>query len=243
MDGSDNTRNGFSAIQDFLYRVIERLNIGPNKDRVAVIQFSNVALANFFLNSFMRKEDVLTAVRRLSHKGGRPLKTGAALKYAKENVFTATSGSRYPENVPQILVVLSGGPSSDSLDLPVASLRENSVRILTIGTKTSDHKEMEKISHAPSYTLSVSEMAELPSIQEQVVAAITEDKLKNEISKTEVIGKNNFIDTVYMIQFILKYTAFFSKYMLRKTFALFNIISMHGSTLTLTIGYYLCLLR
>lgn len=193
MDGSDNTRNGFSAIQDFLYRVIERLNIGPNKDRVAVIQFSNVALANFFLNSFMRKEDVLTAVRRLSHKGGRPLKTGAALKYAKENVFTAASGSRYTANVSQILVVLSGGPSSDSVDLPVASLKENSVTILTIGTKNSDHKEMEKMSHPPSYILSVSEMAELPSIQEQVVAAITEDKLKNEISKTEVIGKNNCI--------------------------------------------------
>lgn len=193
MDGSDNTRNGFSAIQNFLYKVIERLNIGANKDRVAVVQFSNVALANFFLNSFMRKEDVLTAVRRLSHKGGRPLKTGAALKYVKENVFTAASGSRYTANVPQILVVLSSAPSSDSVDLPVASLKESSVTILTIGTKNSDHDEMEKISHAPSYTLSISEMAELTSIQEQVVAAITEEKLKNEISKTEVIGKSHWI--------------------------------------------------
>lgn len=204
MDGSDNTRNGFSAIQNFLYKVIERLNIGANKDRVAVVQFSNVALANFFLNSFMRKENVLTAVRKLSHKGGRPLKTGAALKYVKENVFTASSGSRYTENVPQILVVLSSGPSSDSVDLPVAILKKGNVTILTIGTKESDHKEMEKISHAPSYTLSVSEMAELPSIQEQLVAAITEERLKNEISKTEVIGKNHCLDTVYcMIQFIL----------------------------------------
>uniref|UniRef100_A0A671VDB5 VWFA domain-containing protein n=1 Tax=Sparus aurata TaxID=8175 RepID=A0A671VDB5_SPAAU len=189
LDGSDNTRNGFSAIQDFLYKVIERLDIGPNKDRTAVIQFSNEALANFFLSSFMRKEDVLTAVRRLSHKGGRPVKMGAALKYVKEKVFTAASGSRNTANVPQILVVLNSGASSDSVDLPVASLKESGVRILTIGTKNSDHKEMEKMSHAPSYTLSVAEMAELPSIQEQVVAAITEDKLKSEISETEVIAE------------------------------------------------------
>lgn len=194
---------------------MERLNIGPNEDRVAVIQFSNVAVANFFLNSFMRKEDALTAVRRLSHKGGRPLNTGAALTYVKENVFTAASGSRYTANVPQILVVLSSGPSSDSVDLPVASLKESSVTILTIGTKNSDRKEMEKISHAPSYTLSISEMAELPSMQEQVVGAITEEKLKN--SKTEVIGKKKCIETVYcMIQFILKYTAFSNT--LRKPF-------------------------
>lgn len=217
MDGSDNTRNGFSAIQDFLYKVIERLDIGPNKDRVAVIQFSNVAVANFFLNSFMRKEDALTAVRRLSHKGGRPLKTGAALTYVKENVFTAASGSRSKANVSQILVVLSNGPSSDSVDLPVASLKESNVTILTIGTKNSVLKEMEKISHAPSYTLSVSEIAELPSMQEQVVGAITEEKLKNEISKTDVIGKKECIETVYcMIQFILNYRTFSNT--LRKPF-------------------------
>lgn len=190
LDGSDNTRSIFSAFQDFLNKVIERLDIGPNKDRVAVIQFSNVALANFFLNSFLRKEDVLAAVRRLSHKGGRPLKTGAALQYVKDNVFTAASGSRYTENVPQILVVLSSNPSSDSVDLAAASLKESNVTILTIGTENSDHKEMEKISHGPSYSIKLSEIAELPNIQEQIVAAMTEENLKKEISKTEVIGKN-----------------------------------------------------
>lgn len=189
LDGSDNTRSGFTAIRDFLYKVIERLDIGPNKDRVAVIQFSNVALANFFLNSFLRKEDVLRAVRRLSHKGGRPLKTGAALQYVKENVFTAASGSRYTANVPQILVVLSTDSSSDTVDLAAASLKESSVTILTIGTNNSDHKEMEKISHGPSYYINLSEIADLPNIQEQVLAAIAEDNFKNGSSKTEVIGK------------------------------------------------------
>ncbi len=212
LDGSDNTRNEFSAIKDFLFKVIERLNIGPNKDRAAVVQFSNVPLANFFLNSFMRKEDVLPAIRRLSHKGGRPLKMGAALKYVKENVFTAASGSRYTANVPQVLVVLSSGPSSDSVILPVASLKESNVTILTVGTKTSDHVEMEKIAHAPSYTLSVSEMDELTSISEQVVAAIREEKLQKEILKTDVIGKNNYTHTVYcMIQFHVHIITVFSQ--------------------------------
>nr|XP_046259078.1 uncharacterized protein LOC124066600 isoform X3 [Scatophagus argus] len=199
LDGSDNTRNGFSAIQDFLYKVIESLNIGPNKDRAAVIQFSNVAVANFFLNSFMRKEDILTAVKRLSHKGGRLLKMGAALKYVKENVFTAASGSRHSVNVPQILVVLSNGPSSDSVDLPVASLKGSNVTILTIGTTNSDHKEMMKISHDSSYTISLSEMAELPNILDQVVAAITEEKLKNESSRTGVTVDTGKKDVVFLL--------------------------------------------
>lgn len=208
MDGSDHTRNKFSVIQDFLYQVIDKLNVGPNNDRVAVIQFSNVAVANFFLNSFMRKVDILTVVRKLSHKGGRPLKMGAALQYVQEKVFTTESGSRHAANVPQVLVVFSSGASTDSVVLPVASLRERNITILSIGTKNFDHKEMETISHSPNYMMSVSDMAELPSIKEQVLTAIAEENLKAAISRPEVIGKNDF--TMYFTYFTSSPTKRFS---------------------------------
>lgn len=203
LDGSDNTRNGFAAVQDFLYKVTERLNIGRNNDRVAVIQFSNVALANFYLNSFTRKRDVLSSIRRLSHKGGKPLKTGAALQYVKEHVFTAASGSRYSANVPQILVLLSSGPSNDSVDLPAASLKGSGVTVLTIGTKNSDHKELEKISNMPSYT--ISEISELVNVQEHIIAAITGENLKKETWSSSVMGKNG--ELFCMNQFIHLYTS------------------------------------
>lgn len=203
MDGSDNTRNKFSVIQDFLYQVIDKLIIGPNNDRVAVIQFSNVAVANFFLNSFMRKTDILTVVRKLSHKGGRPLKMGAALQFVQDKVFSTESGSRHAANVPQVLVVVSSGASTDSVVLPSASLRERNITILSIGTKSFDHKEMEKISHSPNYMMSVSDMAELPNIKEQVLTAIAVENLKTEISRPKVIGKNDCI--MYITCFTFKF--------------------------------------
>lgn len=208
LDGSDNTQNKFSVIQDFLYQVIDKLNIGPNNDRVAVIQFSNVAVANFFLNSFMRKADILTVVRKLSHKGGRPLKMGAALQYVQEKVFTTESGSRHAANVPQVLVVFSSGASTDSVVLPIASLRERNITILSIGTKNFDHKEMEKISHSPNHMMSVSDMAELPNIKEQVLTAIEEENLKTEISRPEVIGKNDCITYITCFTFCPKKKSF-----------------------------------
>lgn len=177
-------------IQDFLYKVIDRLVIGPNKNRVAVIQFSNDAEANFLLNSFTRKEDVLTSVRRLSNRGGRRRQLGSALNYVKENVFTTESGSRPNANVPKVLVVLSSGPSTDIVDVPVASLKKSNVTIITIGRKNFGHKEMEKISHAPRYSILVSDMAELPNIQELVVAAIGEEKFNPDFSRLEVFGKH-----------------------------------------------------
>lgn len=191
LDGTDNTRDDFSVIQDFLYKVIDRLVIGPNHDRVAVVQFSNDAQANFFLNSFTRKEDVLKSVRRLSNKGGTLRQLGSALTYVKDNVFSPASGSRHTTNVPQVLVVLSSGPSSDIVDVPVASIKQSNVTIITIGRKNFGHKEMEKISHAPRYSILVSEMKELPNIEELVVAAIEEEKFNQDFSRLEVFGKQN----------------------------------------------------
>lgn len=193
LDGTDNTRDDFPVIQDFLYKVIDRLVIGPNHDRVAVVQFSNDAGANFFLNSFTRKEDVLNSVRRLSHKGGKLRQLGSALTYVKEKIFLPESGSRHMTNVPQVLVVLSSGPSSDIFDVSVASIKQSNVTIITIGRKNFGHKEMEKISHAPHYSILVSEMKELSNIQELVAAAIEEKKVNQDFSRLEVFGKHNYI--------------------------------------------------
>uniref|UniRef100_A0A3P8XXB9 VWFA domain-containing protein n=1 Tax=Esox lucius TaxID=8010 RepID=A0A3P8XXB9_ESOLU len=173
LDGSDNTRKGFPAIRDFLYKMIENFYVEQKKDRVAVIQYSNVAVANFYLNSFLRKEDMLNSVRGLSHKGGRPLNTGAALKFVKENVFTSSSGSRYMDGVKQILILLSSGRSRDNVDEPASALKEFGVLVVGIGTKSSDSRELHNISHDSSFVLTVSELIELPEIQQQLLSTMT----------------------------------------------------------------------
>lgn len=193
LDGSDSTREDFPMIQDFLYKVIDRLMIGPNNDRVAVTQFSDDVAANFFLNSFAKKEDVLKSIRTLTNRGGKRRQLGSALTYVKENVFTFESGSRYTDNIPQVLVVLSTGPSTDSVDVPVASLKQSNVTIITIGRKNFGHKEMEKMSHAPRYSILVSDMTELSSIKEAVVAAIGEEKYNPDFSRLEVFGEHKNI--------------------------------------------------
>lgn len=197
LDGTENTKNDFPVIRDFLYKVIDRLVIGPNTDRVAVIQFSNDAEANFFLNSFTRKEDVLASVRRLSNRGGKLRQLGSALTYVKKNVFTSEYGSRHKANVPQVLVVLSSGPSTDIVDAPVASLKKSNITIITIGRKNFGHKDMEKISHAPRYSILVSDMKELPNIQELVVAAIGEEKFNPDFSRLEVFGKHTCTQNIH----------------------------------------------
>ena len=172
LDGSDGTRTAFPAMRDFVQRLVEKLSVDDSKDRVSVVQYSRDPAVQFYLNTYTTKGEILDTVRGLRHKGGRPLNTGAALQYLRDNVFTASSGSRRLEGVPQILVLLSGGRSFDSVDAPASALKQLGVLTFAIGTKNSDSRELQKISHDPSYALSVSNFTDLPSVQQQLESSV-----------------------------------------------------------------------
>eukprot|EP00066_Takifugu_rubripes_P021826 XP_011611092.1 PREDICTED: LOW QUALITY PROTEIN: collagen alpha-3(VI) chain-like [Takifugu rubripes] len=173
LDGSDGTRNGFPAMLDFVERVVKKLSMGPNKDRVSVVQYSRDAEVHFYLNTYSTREDIIDSVRGLRHRGGAPLKTGAALQYVRDNVFTQSSGSRRLQGVPQMLILLSGGRSLDNVDTPASSLKQQGVFVIGIGTQNSDRTELQKISFQPSYALAVTEFSDLPGIQEQLSSVMS----------------------------------------------------------------------
>ncbi|XP_050928851.1 collagen alpha-3(VI) chain [Lates calcarifer] len=173
LDGSDGTRNGFPAILDFVERVVEKLNVGENNDRVSVVQYGRDAEVHFYLNTYTTREDIVDSVRGLRHRGGRPLNTGAALQYVRDNAFTSSSGSRRLQGVPQMLILLNGGRSFDNVDTPASALKQQGIFVIGIGTRSSDIRELQKISYDPSLALSVSEFTDLPGIQEQLSSAMS----------------------------------------------------------------------
>uniref|UniRef100_A0A665UVS1 Collagen, type VI, alpha 3 n=1 Tax=Echeneis naucrates TaxID=173247 RepID=A0A665UVS1_ECHNA len=189
LDGSDGTRNGFPAMRDFVEKVVEKLNVGENKDRVSVVQYSRDADVNFYLNTYTRKEDIVDSIRGLKHKGGRPLNTGAALQYVRDNVFTDSSGSRRLQGVPQMLVLLNGGRSFDSVDAPASALKQQGIYVIGIGTGGSDRKELQKISYQPNLALSVSDYSDLPTVQEQLSSAMSTVLLRATPVTPTVTGK------------------------------------------------------
>ncbi|KAM9347515.1 collagen alpha-3(VI) chain-like [Symphorus nematophorus] len=173
LDGSDATRNGFPAMRDFVERVVQKLNVGQNKDRVSVVQYSRDAEVNFYLNTYTTREDIVDAVRGLQHRGGRFRYTGAALQYVRDNVFTKSSGSRRLQGVPQMLILLTGGRSSDNVDSPASALKQQGIVVVGIGTRGSDTGEMQKISYDPNYALSVYEFTDLPGVQEELSSVMS----------------------------------------------------------------------
>lgn len=159
-------------MKDFVLRVMDKLNVAENKDRVSVVQFSRAPETHFYLNTYASKDDIVDTVRGLRHRGGRPTNTGAALQYVRDNVFTASSGSRRLEGVPQILILLSGGRSFDNVDVPASALKDLGVVIFTIGSRGSDSRELQRISYDPTSALSVSDFSELPNVQDQLFTSV-----------------------------------------------------------------------
>lgn len=172
IDGSYDSRNGFEEIRSFVEKIVESLNLGENRDQVAVVQYSRDATVNFYLNSYSSKNDVLNSIGTMRHKLGRPLNIGKALEFVRDNVFAASVGGRHAESVPQYLYVFSGGRSGDDVRGPAQALKDNGIKIFSIGTKNADTLEMQTISFTPAHYFYVTNFNNLQSIHPSVEATL-----------------------------------------------------------------------
>lgn len=152
--------------------MIENLRVGAQQIHTGVVQYSDEPRTEFFLNSYSTKADVLDAVKALSFLGGEEANTGAALEYVVQNHFTRAGGSRIEEAVPQILVLISGGESSDDVREGVLAVKQASIFSLSIGVLNADSAELQQIATDGSFAFSALDVRNLDGLQEQLLPNI-----------------------------------------------------------------------
>ncbi|NXW68423.1 CO6A3 protein, partial [Hirundo rustica] len=168
IDGSDGVRRGFPLLKTFVQRVVESLDVGRDKVRVAVAQYSNTIQPEFLLVTYEDKADLVSAIQQLKLMGGSPLNTGAALDYLIKNVFTVSSGSRIAEGVPQFLILLTADRSQDDVRRPSVVLKTSGTVPFGIGIGNADLTELQTISFLPDFAISVPDFSQLDSVQQVV---------------------------------------------------------------------------
>ncbi|XP_062498070.1 collagen alpha-3(VI) chain isoform X9 [Pezoporus occidentalis] len=168
IDGSDGVRRGFPLLKTFVQRVVESLDIGRDKVRVAVAQYSNAVQPEFLLDTHEDKADLISAIQELKIMGGSPLNTGAALDYLIRNVFTVSSGSRIAEGVPQFLILLTADRSQDDVRRPSVVLKTSGTVPFGIGIGNADITELQTISFLPDFAISVPDFSQLDTVQQVV---------------------------------------------------------------------------
>lgn len=173
IDGSNNTGSvNFAVILDFLVNLLERLSIGTQQIRVGVVQYSDEPKTMFSLNSYSTKAQVLDAVKALGFIGGELANVGLALDFVVENHFTRAGGSRAEEGVPQVLVLISAGPSSDEIRDGVVALKQASVFSFGLGAQAASKAELQHIATNDNLVFTVPEFHSLGDVQEQLLPYI-----------------------------------------------------------------------
>ncbi|XP_068425551.1 collagen alpha-6(VI) chain-like [Clinocottus analis] len=164
VDGSTSIgKENFQEVRQFLRSVVNGLDIGPNKVRIGLAQYSDEAIVEFLLKDHMDKNSLLAAVDALSHQTGST-KTGKAITFLQNNYFTEGAGSRARKRVPQIAVVITDGDSTDDVIEPTKSLRDHGVLVFGVGVGKANRTVIEFIANRPPH-LFLSSIANYQDLQ------------------------------------------------------------------------------
>ncbi len=124
----------FQSSLSFMKNVVQSLNVGENKSRVAVINFSDRVDIITYLNSIYNVSQLLNTISIINQIGMLTY-TGEALDKCKD-IYTVEKGMRnITKGIPKVILVLTDGQSNGNIRPgPIAdSLRALGISIISIG--------------------------------------------------------------------------------------------------------------
>ncbi|KAI3364626.1 hypothetical protein L3Q82_011406, partial [Scortum barcoo] len=190
VDGSWSVgRANFKFIRNFISATAGAFQIGEERTRVAVVQYSSDARTEFNLNMHLTRPALLRAIGSLPYKGGDTM-TGDALNYLLKNTFTEDAGAR--KSFPKVLVIITDGKSEDPVESYARQLRSRGVEIFVLGVQQADEEEMKLMASPPfgSHIFSAANFNEIKNVQKQLITQVcagVEDQLGSFVSGEEVV--------------------------------------------------------
>lgn len=159
----------FQVVRDFLYKVIDELDVKPDGTRIAVAQYSDNVRVESHFNQHQSKPEILNLVKRMKIKTGKTLNVGYALDYALRSIYEKSAGSRMEEGVPQFLVLLVAGRSFDNMEDPAYRLKQSRVVPFVLQAKNADPAQLELVVPSPAFILAAESLPKIGELQPQIV--------------------------------------------------------------------------
>ncbi|TRY92824.1 hypothetical protein DNTS_024890 [Danionella cerebrum] len=190
VDGSWSVgRENFKFIRSFIGAMAGAFDIGEDKTRVAVVQYSSDTRTEFNLNTHYRRPDVLRAIKNLPYKGGNTM-TGDAMDYLVKNTFTETAGAR--KSFPKVAMIITDGKSQDPVVEYAERLRNIGVEIFVLGIKGADEDELKEMASRPhsKHVYNVPNFDVINQVQKALITEVcsgVEEQLNSLVSGEEVV--------------------------------------------------------
>lgn len=173
IDGSESVgAANFPLVIDLAVQVIEGLAVGRDTIRVALMLYGADPEIQFYLNSYDNKESVLGALRGLEYPGGTESNQGAAMEEVVDSLLGQDAGGRAAEGVPQALVVISAGESTDDVSQGERALKQASVYTFGIAAGDFATAQLEAIATDKSFVLSAPDVRTVASMGDQILPYI-----------------------------------------------------------------------
>ncbi|XP_076986207.1 collagen alpha-4(VI) chain-like [Tamandua tetradactyla] len=138
----------FWKVKNFLQSVVLGLDISSDHVRVGLAQYNDNIYPAFRLNQYPLKSVVLEQIQNLPYRTGGT-NTGNALEFIRTDYLTEAAGSRAKEGVPQIVILVTDGESSDEVLEVADKLKEGGVVLYVVGINVQDVQELQKIASEP----------------------------------------------------------------------------------------------
>ncbi|XP_048190425.1 collagen alpha-6(VI) chain [Perognathus longimembris pacificus] len=179
----------FSKMKTFMKNLVSRSQIGADRVRVGVVQFSDVNREEFQLDTFTTQRDISNAIERMAHIGETTL-TGSALTFVSQ-YFSPTKGAR--PGVRKFLLLITDGEAQDAVKEPAEALRQEGIIIYSVGVFGSNVTQLEEISGRPEMVFYVENFDILQHIEDDLVLGICSPQ--EECKRIEVLDVVFVIDS------------------------------------------------
>ncbi|NXJ66002.1 CO7A1 protein, partial [Rostratula benghalensis] len=136
-------------VKDFISstaRSFENVVMGKGGIRLAVALYGEKPRMSIELTDYVTIEEMLVAIQDLSFKGGS-LKTGSALAFAARAMAHQDT---LREDAAKVVVLITDGKSSDSLEDEAQVLKDLGVTVFAVGIKGADKNELNRIASEPT---------------------------------------------------------------------------------------------
>uniref|UniRef100_A0A8C1JQ95 Collagen alpha-1(XII) chain n=1 Tax=Cyprinus carpio TaxID=7962 RepID=A0A8C1JQ95_CYPCA len=190
VDGSWSVgRENFKFIRSFIAAMASAFDLGEDKTRVGVVQYSTDTRTEFNLNQYFKKAELLRAINSLPYKGGNTM-TGEALDHLLKNMFTEAAGAR--KVFPRVAVVITDGKSQDPVEGHAKKLKNAGVEIFTLGIKEADEEELKQMSSTPyrTHVYTVPNFDMIKAVEKSLITQVctsVDDQLNSLVSGEEAI--------------------------------------------------------
>lgn len=181
VDTSEHTNSESEELKNFLTNVLSNLKISEYCVHVGLVAFSSRAKLIASLSTGISNSVVKEFIGELTVSSEKIANIGGAINYTRDEVFGDTLASRKNQGIQQMTILVTHKSSADSVTEAAYLLRQENIRLFTVGISKANETQMNQIASHPTnnYQIKVKTFSDLSknadTLRKKILNVIDQD--------------------------------------------------------------------